>query len=207
MLLDTMQIRGYQSWPMLDMTELCAAAAAKIHAQALGVNPDTLTLNGDKFDNLCRWTIENETNPDEGYSRELEEFAGGVRHFDSLFASVGIRGTELVSMRDTVANRATPVAIAGLLERMRKYYSYGQFNRYNSSHREMQDYLEDLLRKYRPSSDFFLSHAQVGDRCVLNVFARSGEWIVIFMEGTGTPVKVMVEKAAELLATIAENMP
>ena len=62
---------------------------------------------------------------------------------------------------------------------MRKYYSYGQFNRYNSSHREMQDYLEDLLRKYRPSSDFFLSHAQVGDRCVLNVFARSGEWIVI----------------------------
>lgn len=71
----------------------------------------------------------------------------------------------------------------------------------------MQDYLEDLLRKYRPSSDFFLSHAQVGDRCVLNVFARSGEWIVIFMEGTGTPVKVMVEKAAELLATIAENMP
>ena len=207
MLLDTMQIRGYQSWPMLDMTELCAAAAAKIHAQALGVNPDTLTLNGDKFDNLCRWTIENETNPDEGYSRELEEFAGGVRHFDSLFASVGIRGKELVSMRDTVANRATPVAIAGLLERMRKYYSYGQFNRYNSSHREMQDYLEDLLRKYRPSSDFFLSHAQVGDRCVLNVFARSGEWIVIFMEGTGTPVKVMVEKAAELLATIAENMP
>lgn len=71
----------------------------------------------------------------------------------------------------------------------------------------MQDYLEDLLRKYRPSSDFFLSHAQVGDRCVLNVFAQSGEWIVIFMEGTGTPVKVMVEKAAELLATIAENMP
>ena len=98
---------------MLDMTELCAAAAAKIHAQALGVNPDTLTLNGDNFDNLCRWTIENETNPDEGYSRELEEFAGGVRHFDSLFASVGIRGTELVSMRDTVANRATPVPLPG----------------------------------------------------------------------------------------------
>lgn len=70
----------------------------------------------------------------------------------------------------------------------------------------MNDYLKDLLRKYI-NNDFFLSYAQIQDRCVLNVFARSGEWIVISMEGRNTSVEVMVEKAAELLVTIAENMP
>lgn len=203
---DTLRIHAGDAWPMSALTPLCAAKAAEIRLKAQGVNLDTLRFGAgnNSFVIVCNHAISRIA---KSAIDTLEHLAGGVENIGSALATDGIGGFELVSMRDTFANRTTPLAMATLLDRM-KPYSYFIYD--IPSDICEKDYLYEALGNHTIDFSYLLACRQEQGRRVLNVFAekrnREGS-VAIFMEGEAfVSEKEMQQKAGALLQLIVRYL-
>ena len=183
-----------------------SAKAAEIRLKAQGVNLDTLRFGAgnNSFVIVCNHAISRIA---KSAIDTLEHLAGGVENIGSALATDGIGGFELVSMRDTFANRTTPLAMATLLDRM-KPYSYFIYD--IPSDICEKDYLYEALGNHTIDFSYLLACRQEQGRRVLNVFAekrnREGS-VAIFMEGEASVSEKEMQQKAGARQMSQEKMP